>query len=273
MFVERRLLLSPTQEFKIRRKGWYMAYRNTIISLATLVAFGTACSKAPSYNTGVQSAATQTADAEVTPNDGVTDIPHGPDMPKTAANEPKKEEAAPAATPPAAPPANTPAAAPLTPEQKAKQIAERGFVAYAVAAPNGQGWNTAQTPYLIGQTVTAAGAVDTAKPVNVYFCNFQGANMTLHSASGDGPMRHGNAFPGVALAAGETLASKQADLDKKATEAEIQAMTNCRAHLVTALGSTPGATYNHQGGNANNAASYVYFKMYTVDPAGVVAAK
>jgi hypothetical protein len=194
-------------------------------------------------------------------------------MPKTASAEPKKEEAAtPPATPPA-PPANTPAQAPLTPEQKAKQIAERGFVAYAVAAPNGQGWNTAQTPFLIGQTVTAAGAVDTAKPVNVYFCNFQAANMTLHSSAGDGPMRHGNAFPGVALAAGETLASKQIDLDKKTLEADIQAMPNCRAHLVTALGTTPGATYNHQGGNANNAASYVYFKMYTVDPAGVVAAK
>jgi hypothetical protein len=249
-----------------------MAYRNTIISLATLVAFGTACSKAPSYNTGVQSAATQSADAE-TPNDGMTDIPHGPAVPeKTASTEPKKEEAA---TPPPAttPPANTPPAqAPLTPEQKAKQIAERGFVAYAVAAPNGQGWNTAQTPFLIGQTVTAAGAIDTAKPVNVYFCNFQGANMTLHSESGDGPMRHGNAFPGVALAAGETLAAKQTELDKKSLQ-EIQAMTNCRAHLVTAMGSTAGATYNHQGGNANNAASYVYFKMYSVDPAGVVAAK
>jgi hypothetical protein len=250
-----------------------MAYRNTIITFASLVAFGTACSKAPSYNTGVQTAATESADA-VTPNDGVTDTPHGADMPsdKTAsAPAPKAEEpAAPAATPSA--PANTPAPAVLTDEQKAKQIAERGFVAYAVAAPNGQGWNTAQTPYLIGQTVNAAGAVDTAKPVNVYFCNFSAQNMTLHSSSGDGPMRHGNAFAGQALAAGETLAGKQTELDKKNLQ-EIQAMPNCRAHAVTALGSQAGATYNHQGGNANNANSYVYFKVYAVDPAGVVTLK
>jgi hypothetical protein len=250
-----------------------MAYRNTIISLASLVALGTACSKAPNYNTGVQAGATESA--ELTPNDGVTDTPHGPEVPApetTASTEPKKEEPVAPETPAA--PATPAAPTALTPEQTAKQIAERGFVAYAVAAPNGQGWNTADTPFIIGQSVDAGGAIDTAKPVNVFFCNFQGANMTLHSSSGNGPMRHGNAFAGVALntAAGETLASKQAELDKK-TLAEIQAMTNCRAHLVTAMGSQVGATYNHQGGNANNAASYVYFKMYAVDPAGVVTLK
>jgi hypothetical protein len=250
-----------------------MAYRNTIITFASLVAFGTACSKAPSYNTGVQSAATQTADA-VTPNDGVTDTPHGPDMPAdkiASAPEPKKEEpAATPATPPAPPAPGAPA--PLTDEQKAKQIAERGFVAYAVAAPNGQGWNTAQTPYLIGQTVDAGGAIDGAKPVSVYFCNFSAQNMTLHSSSGNGPMRHGNAFAGTPLAAGETLAAKQEELDKKNLQ-EVQAMANCRAHAVTALGSEVGATYNHQGGSGNNQASYVYFKVYAVDPAGVATLK
>jgi len=250
-----------------------MAYRNTIISLASLVAFGTACSKAPSYNTGVQSAGTEQS-ADVITNDPTVDIPHGEAKPAnttTASTEPKKEE--PAATPATPPAANTPAAAPLTPEQKAKLIADRGFVAYAVNAPNGQGWNTEATPFLIGQTVNAAGAVDTAKPVTVYFCNFSAGQMRLHSESGDGPMQHGAAFAGLptAVAAGE-MAAKQEALDK-ASLADIQGMANCRAHAVTALGSVPGATYNHNGGNANNVASRVYFKIYTVDAAGVVAAK
>jgi hypothetical protein len=247
-----------------------MAYRNTIISLATLVAFGTACSKAPSYNTGVQSAGTAQDAAAVDPNDTSIDIPHGPnpEKPTVVTAEPKKEETATPATPP---PANTPATAPLTPEQKAKSIAEKGFVAYAVSAPNGQGWNTEATPFLIGQTVNAGGAIDTAKPVTVYFCNYSAGQMRLHSGSGDGPMQHGAAFAGLATAVpAAELPAKQAELDKMGL-AEVQAMPNCRAHAVTALGSQPGATYNHNGGAANNVASRVYFKVYTVDPAGAVA--
>jgi hypothetical protein len=245
-----------------------MAYKNTIISLATLLAFGTACSKAPSYSKGVQSAATEQSVDETT-NDPTIDIPHGeakPSNPTVATAEPKKEE-------PAAKPVTPPAATVLTAEQKAKIIADRGFVAYAVNAPTGQGWNTEATPFLIGQTVNAAGAIDTAKPVTVYFCNFSAGQMRLHSESGNGPMQHGAAFAGLptAVAASE-MPAKQEALDK-ASLAEIQAMANCRAHAVSALGSVPGATYNHNGGSAGNVASRVFFKIYTVDAAGVVAAK
>ena len=159
----------------------------------------------------------------------------------------------------------------MTPEQKAKAIAEKGFVAYAVSAPTGQGWNTAATPFLIGQTVNAAGAIDAAKPVTVYFCNFSAAQMRLHSESGAGPMQHGAAFAGLATAVpAAELPAKQVELDKK-TLAEVQAMPNCRAHAVTALGSQVGKTYNHNGGGEGQAASHVFFKVYTVDAAGVVA--
>jgi hypothetical protein len=249
-----------------------MAYRNTIISLATLVAFGTACSKAPSYNIGVQSAEKAPDAAVVDPNDTSVDIPHGKNTDKPmASTEPKKEETP---TPTATPPADTPPAqAPLTPEQKAKAIAEKGFVAYAVSAPTGQGWNTAATPFLIGQTVNAAGAIDTAKPVTVYFCNLSAGQMRLHSGSGDGPMQHGAAFAGLATAVpAAELPAKQLELDKT-NLTDIQKLPNCRAHAVTALGSKVGATYNHNGGSAGNSASHVFFKVYTVDPAGAVALK
>jgi hypothetical protein len=250
-----------------------MAYRNTIISLASLVALGTACSKAPNYNTGVQSTGTeQDASVLVDPNDTTVDIGHGENPPEpTVVAEPKKEETTPAPTTPA--PAPTAPAAAMTPEQKAKAIAEKGFVAYAVNAPTGQGWNTEATPFLIGQTVTAAGDIDSAKPVAVYFCNFSAGQMRLHSSSGSGPMQHGAAFAGLQTAvAAADMPAKQAELDSKSL-AEIQAMPNCRAHNVTALGSQPGATYNHNGGAANNINSRVFFKIYTVDPAGAVAAR
>jgi len=257
-----------------------MAYRNTIISIASLIALGTACSKSPNYNnTGVKSAGTeQGADAKADPNDTSVEIPHADPNKPLASAETKKEEtpAAPTTTAPGnTPPA--PAPAPLAPEQKAKAIAEKGFVAYAVSAPTGQGWNTAATPFLIGQTVNAAGAIDAAKPVTVYFCNLSAGQMRLHSSSGNGPMDHGVAFPGLAAAVpAAQLPAMQADLDKKALN-EIQAMPNCRAHAVNALGSVPGATYNHNGGGGGDApaqlASRVFFKIYTVDQAGVVAAK
>jgi hypothetical protein len=156
----------------------------------------------------------------------------------------------------------------------------KGFVAYAVAANDGAGWNTAAAPFLIAPSVSAAGAVDGAKPFEAIFCNYRGAglNMQLHSSSGDGPAAHGNAIAGADLpadpanpAAKLTMAQAEAKLNAYPTAAALLAENpNCRAHRINALGATPGATYNHRGGNEGNAASHVHFKIMTVDPAGVV---
>ncbi len=254
-----------------------MAYRNTIISLASVVALGTACSKAPSYNTGVQT--TQTDDTNGVVAATADDPGHGPDLPPPAEDTAKETaKAETPATPPATPPANTPAAAPLTDAERAKAMNAKGYVAYAVAAEDGQGWNTAETPFLLAPSVTAAGAVDGDKPFNVVFCNFRGAptnatRMQLHSSTDNGPTQHGNAIASKALPADMTMAKMQEKLNSYASLADLKAdaeNTNCAELEVASLNANPGATYNHRGGSANNVASRVFFKTMTVDPAGVV---
>ncbi len=250
-----------------------MTTKLTIVSCSTVLAAVTlACSAGPEYKS-TYNKGTQAANSGLQPEVG-----HGTD---TKSDDSKKgtevakdipaPSSAPTPTPstPAAPAANAKSDA-----DRAKEMNAKGFVAYAVNAPNGAGWNNAGNPYLIAPSVTAANAVDTAKPFDTFFCAYrldgQTLNtMTIHSGTNNGPMAHGSAIQTAALAAGQTVADAQKQLDGM-TKEQVAAMPNCRPHRVAGLNAAPGATYNHQGGAQGNAASHIFFKVMTVDPSGTV---
>ncbi len=250
-----------------------MAYRNTIISFASLIALGTACSKAPSYNTGVQSAGTDQV-AAINANGDHGPMPQDDVVTDTNTADAGKTET-PAATKPAETPAATPAAPAAVVSDAAKKIANKAmFNMVNITAAKAWG-TTAANRLKVQVAVDAAGAVippqaglgaqlvakiDPTDPNKIALtdrqgaavvlntltsfmvaCNNSGANIYLHSGTGGAPFSHGSG----AIATG-----------------------TCAAFPAQNLRATDGATYDHIAGQA--AENNVFIAIEKIGPDGKV---
>ncbi len=253
-----------------------MAYRNTIISLASLVALGTACSKAPTYDQATKTGTVQNANGEVGA-DG-NDHTHPPlstdqvaaNTPAPAVDTPKAPDAVKPATPPA-----PPAAAPLKADPVKQMANNTLFTVSRVTNP--VGWNTTvAAPATVNVAVDAAGAAIRStmgetivklnpedpnqlldangvalKPATLQslyvVCNDQAKAIRLHSATGGAPFAH----QGGQIAQGTCVALP-------AVNAIQETLDSTKA----------GATYDHILGQA--AANNVYLKTQKISPAGAI---
>jgi len=245
-----------------------MVYRNTIISLATLLAFGTACSKAPSYNTGVQTAATEQAVSDnATGSHGP--MPHDDVTPKAPETKPDVVATKPSETPSTPPPSSAIVADPM------KKLSNKAMF-NMVNVTSAQGWGTTASNRLKVQVaVDAAGAIipnqaglatqyvakiDPTDPNKIALadrqgnavavnsissfmvvCNQSGQNIYLHSGTGGAPFSHGNA----AVATG-----------------------TCAAYPAQNLRATDGATYDHIAGDQPQ--NQIFIQLEKIGPDGKV---
>ena len=237
-----------------------MAYKNTIISIASILTLGTACSKAPEYAAEPQSGTTEAAKKVDSSDNAVA-------TPDKVANNEQKTLPAPVATPKTTTP-TTPAPTVLTPAQINKAMLDSGRLVTQFNITNAAAWGTSTTARLkLKVAVDAAGAVivpatlpaieqipavkdkpaDDAKFVGVTtlvstmkICNDSGAAIYLHS-QGNAPFKHGNG----PIATG-----------------------TCQQFLVDRLTATDGGSYDHTAGN--NVANYVYLQIEKIGPDGNV---
>lgn len=253
-----------------------MVYKNTILSLASLLAFGTACSKAPSYSESVNRSTVGNANGEVGEdgNDHVhlpidTNPGEGDQVAKKI-DPPAPAPVTPPVTPPATPPATPPPAAKTEQQINMEMItAGKMFNTYTIPAGKNIGWGTTTTNRIkVKVAVDAAGALivpatlpaveqiagDKNPALDAKFagvttlhsamkvCNDSGGPIVLHSG-GTAPFKHG--IIGSPVASG-----------------------SCVQYLVDRLNATDGGSYDHTAGN--NVANYVYLQIEKIGPDGKV---